>query len=140
MNSWVPRRAGARNTAPAASANVVAYNQTNPGLVNVSFGIVEVPVDSSTTLNKTIAVTNNGLVDVTYNVTYVDSTPVAGAAFTVGSGSPVTVPAGTTVTIPVTFAATGNLLKHVREASVALSLPSSRQWLTEKTGYAVLTP
>ena len=43
-------------------------------------------------------------------------------------------------TIPVTFTGTGNLLKHVREAAATATLPSARQWLTEKTGYAVLTP
>ena len=132
--------AGRIDITNATKANVVAYNQTDRGLVSMSFGIVEVPVDSSSTLSKTIAVTNKGAADVTYNVTYVDATPVAGATFTVGSGSPVTVTAGSTVSVPVTFTATGNLLKHVREASVALSLPSSRQWLTDKTGYAVLTP
>ncbi len=132
--------AGRIDITKASTASVVAYNQTDRGLVNMSFGIVEVPVDSSSTLSKTIAVTNKGAADVTYNVTYVDVTPVAGATFTVGSGAPVTATAGSTVTIPVNFTATGNLLKHVREASAPLSLPSSRQWLTEKTGYAVLTP
>ena len=47
---------------------------------------------------------------------------------------------GGTATVPVQFNATGSALKHTREASVALSLPSARQWLSEKTGYAVLTP
>jgi hypothetical protein len=124
----------------ASNAHVIAYNQSDPGLVNVSFGIVEVPVASTATLNKNIKVANKGLVPVTYNVTYVDATPVAGASFTVGTGSSVTVPAGGTATIQVTFNATGNLLRHVREAAVAASLPSARHWLTEKTGYAVLTP
>lgn len=134
--------AGRVDIANAASANVVAYNQTNRGLVSVSFGIVEVPVASTISLNKTIEVKNKGTASVTYNVAYVDATPVAGATFTVGTGAPVTVPAGGTATIPVTFDATGNLLKHVREASVPLQLPAgtSRHWLTEKTGYAVLTP
>ncbi len=134
--------AGRIDIANASAAHVVAFNQTDPGLVNVSFGIVEVPVASSVTLNKTIAIKNNGPDPVTYNVTYQDATPLAGATFTVGTGSPVTVPAGATVTIPVQFDATGSVLKHVREASVPLQLPAgtSRQWLTEKTGYAVLTP
>ena len=132
--------AGRVDIANASTANVVAFNQTDPGLVNVSFGIVEVPVASSTTLNKNIKVVNKGAVPVTYNVTYVDATPVAGASFTVGTGSPVTVPAGGNATIQVTFNATGNLLKHVREAALTVNLPSARHWLTEKTGYAVLTP
>jgi subtilisin family serine protease len=130
--------AGRIDAGTASLANVVAYNLTNPGLVNVSFGIVEVPVDSSITLNKTIAVTNNGLADVTYNVTYVDATPVTGATFTVPTS--VTVAAGQTQTFNVTFGATGNQLKHARDASAVANLPSARHWLTEKTGYVVLTP
>lgn len=139
---WGVSRVGAGrvDVTNASKANVVAYNQSDPGLVSMSFGIVEVPVASSVTLNKTLAVVNKGLVSVTYNVTYVDATPVAGATFTVGTGAPVTVPAGGTMTIPVTFAAIGNQLKHVREAALTVNLPSARHWLTEKTGYAVLTP
>lgn len=139
---WTTSRVGAGriDVINASTANVVAYNQTDPGLIDVSFGIVEVPVASSATLSKTIVVVNKGSAAVTYNVTYVDVSPVAGATFTVGSGSPVTVAVGGTATIPVTFAATGNLLKHVRDAAATVNLPSARQWLTEKTGYAVLTP
>ena len=130
--------AGRIDVTNAVAANVVAYNETNRGLVSVSFGIVEVPVDSTTVLNKSISVANKGSVDVEYAVSYFDVTPVAGAQFTVGSVPTITVPAGGTVTLPVTFTATGNLLRHVREAAVPGT--SGRQWLTEKTGYAVLTP
>jgi subtilisin family serine protease len=134
--------AGRIDIGNASAANVVAYNNTDRGLVNVSFGIVEVPVASSVTLNKAIAIKNNGTSSVTYNVSYQDATPLAGATFTVGTGAPVTVAAGATVTIPVQFDATGSMLKHVREASVPIQLPAgqNRQWLSEKTGYAVLTP
>ncbi len=124
----------------ASKANVVAYNLTDPRLVSMSFGIVEVPVAGSVTLNKTIAVVNKAATPVTYNVTYVDVTPVTGASFVVGNGSPVTINGNSTATIPVTFNATGSALKHVREAAATANLPSARHWLTEKTGYAVLTP
>ncbi len=129
---------GRVDIANASAANVVAYNVTDPGQINVSFGIVEVPVDSSSSLTKNIRLANKGAADVTYNITYVDATPLTGTSVTVGSS--VTVTAGNTATVPVTFGATGNLLKHVREASVPASLPSARQWLTEKTGYVVFTP
>ncbi len=143
-NEYGAGRAGAGriDVANAMKANVVAYNETDRGLVSVSFGIVEVPVAGTNVLSKNITVVNKGAVDVTYNLSYADATPVAGAAFTVGSGPSILVPAGGSVTVPVTFTGTGNLLKHVREASVPQQLPAgtSRQWLTEKTGYAVLTP
>jgi subtilisin family serine protease len=132
--------AGRVDVSTAVNANVIAYNATNRGLVSVSFGIVEVPVDSGVSLGKSITVTNKGTVDVTYNVTYADATPATGATFTVGTGAPITVAAGASVTVPVTFSATGNLLKHEREASAVASLTSARHWLTEKTGYAVFTP
>ncbi|MEO8346095.1 MAG: S8 family serine peptidase [Betaproteobacteria bacterium] len=133
--------AGRVDVGNAVLANVVAYN-ADPGLYSVSFGVVEVPVASTVSLTKNITVSNKGTVPVTYNLSYADATPVNGASFTVGSGGPITVPAGGTVSVPITFDATGNLLKHVREASVPLQLPAgtSRQWLTEKTGYAVFTP
>ena len=139
--------AGRIDIAHATLASVVAYNSTptDPrGLVSVSFGVVEVPVDGSSTISKSIDVTNHGTGNVTYDLAYTGVTPVAGATFTVGSGSPITVNAGQTVTIPVTFNAIGNQLKHVREAAVSATIPiappNDRQWLTEITGYAVLTP
>lgn len=138
--------AGRIDLAKAAQANVVAFNQTNPGLVSVSFGAVEVPVDSSTTLTKAIKIKNNSVSSVTYNVTYQDITPATGANFTV-PGAPITVAAGASGSFNVSFSATGNLLKHERDQSITdtqstgSSAPTnSRQWLTEKAGYAVLTP
>ena len=133
----------------ASQASVIAYNAVNRGLINVSFGSVEVPVDSGTSLTKSITISNKGSADVTYNLSYLDMTPVNGADFIVNDGNPttaVTVAAGSTVTFPVTFAANGSQLSHELEASVSTVTASvfgvnfPREWLTEKTGYAVLTP
>ncbi|MEY2526203.1 MAG: hypothetical protein QOE73_974, partial [Verrucomicrobiota bacterium] len=131
--------AGRNDVGLAAQASVVAYNGTDPNLVGVSFGVVETPVDSSSTLTKNITVTNKGTTNVTYNTSIQNDPAVAGTAFTLGSPS-FTVNAGTTMTIPVTFTATGNLLKHAREASVSGTQTNPRQWLTEAAGYAVFTP
>jgi hypothetical protein len=127
----------------AAVANVVAYNGTDPNLIGVSFGDVEVPVDGSRTLAKTIKVTNKGSSDVTYNITYVDSVAASGTTFTVPAS--ITVTAGSSGSFNVTFTATGNLLRHERDLSTSTSQATnfgtfSRQYLTEKAGYAVLTP
>src|SRR6202012_5998606 len=105
------------------------------------WGDVEVPVDGSVSIVKNLFVENKGASTVTYNVTYQDVTPVAGANFTVPST--LTVGAGSNATVPITFSATGNLLKHRRETSVSSNDPNfglHRQWLTEKGGYIVLTP
>jgi len=135
--------AGRIDLANAASANVVAYNGTDPNLIGVSFGAVEVPVDGSKTLTKTIKVVNKGSADVTYNLSYLDSVVASGATFTFPSS--ITVPAGSTGNFNVTFTATGNLLRHERDLSTGTAQATdfgtfSRQYLTEKAGYAVLTP
>lgn len=136
--------AGRIDLAKASTATVVAFDQidNSPG---VSFGAVEVPVDGSASLVKNVLVENKGVNNVTYNLSYQDVTPVAGANFTVPAN--ITVNAGASGTIPVTFSATGSSLKHARETSVSpiriyasFGFALDRQWLTEKTGYLVLKP
>ena len=77
--------AGRVDVANAAAANVVAYNGTDPNLIGVSFGVVEVPADGSKTLTKSIKVVNKGTADVTYNISYADSVAASGADFTLPS-------------------------------------------------------
>lgn len=127
----------------ASTANVVAYNGSDPNLIGVSFGAVEVPVDGSRTLTKSIRVVNKSAADVTYNITYLDSVAASGANFTLPTS--ITVPAASIGSFNVTFTATGNLLRHERDLSTSLTQATdfgtfSRQYLTEKAGYAVLTP
>jgi hypothetical protein len=132
--------AGRVDVGNAAAADVVAYNGTDPNLIGISFGVVETPVDSSKTLTKNITVTNKGATNRTYNLTIANDPSVTGATYSFPSGSSIAVNGGTTVSVPVQFTATGSTLKHVREASVAATQGSPRQWLTEAAGYAVLTP
>lgn len=131
--------AGRIDLTNAGNANVVAYNGTDSNLVGVSFGVVETPVDGSTSLTKNITVTNKGGTNVTYNTSVVTNPALAGTTFTLGSSS-FTVNAGSSTTVSVTFAATGSALKHAREGSVSATQGNPRQWLTESAGYAVLTP
>jgi hypothetical protein len=132
--------AGRIDLTKASTANVVAYNGTDPNLIGVSFGVVETPADTSRTLTKNISVVNKSAVPVTYNVTYQNVVPLTGATVSFPTNS-FTVNAGATFTVPVQLAVTGNQLKHAREASVTATLGgNSRQWLTETNGYAVFTP
>jgi len=138
--------AGRIDVGLAAAANVVAYNGSDPNLLGVSFGVVEVPVDGSTTLTKNITVTNKGATNITYNTSVANDPALTGGVFTVSPAN-FTVNAGTSTTITATFTGTGSTLRHAREASVAPtqggSTPTNgnpRQWLTEAGGYAVLTP
>jgi Subtilase family len=129
----------------AGNANVVAYNGTDPNLIGVSFGNVEVPVDGTRVLTKAIKVTNKGGSDVTYNITYSANTVASGAAYTFSAPS-ITVLAGTSNTFNVTLTVTGSALRHERDLSTSTTVPTQisgttpRQYLTEHAGYAVLTP
>jgi hypothetical protein len=141
--------AGRIDLANANNANVVAYNgsdvdsDSNPNQMGVSFGVVETPVDGSSSLPaKNITVVNKGTTNVTYNVGILNNNPsLPGAAFN-ATPSSITVPAGSSATVAVTFTATGSLLKHAKEAGVGLQLPGpqGRQWLTEAGGFVTLTP
>jgi hypothetical protein len=143
--------AGRIDLTNAANANVVAFNGSdldeddNPNLLGVSFGVVETPVNSSSELTKDILVRNKGASAVTYNLSIQNNPAVAGASFTFTGPTSITVNPGDTATVPVKFTATGNLLKHAREASVAFFQGTvfgnqTRHWLTEAAGYAVFTP
>lgn len=132
--------AGRIDVGNAARATAVAFESTDANRVGMSFGVVETPVDGSSTLTKDILLENKGTTKLKYTLTYQPVTPVPGANFH-ASPSNITIPAGTSKTIPVTFTAAGNKLKHARETSVADNqLGVSRQWLTETGGYAVFTP
>src|SRR5205085_671836 len=48
--------AGREDLAAGATANVIAYNGSDPNLIGVSFGVVETPVDGTRVLNKTVKV------------------------------------------------------------------------------------
>ena len=144
--------AGRIDLTNAANANVVAFNgsdldnESNPNQIGVSFGVVETPVNgTSTPPAKNITVENKGATDVTYtlSISQIGYSPaVAGASFSLPNGNSLTVNAGTTATVPVTFTATGNLLKHRKETGVGFQLPAvvGRQWLTEAAGYVNFTP
>ena len=137
--------AGRIDLTNAATANVVAFNGSDPDQLGVSFGVVEAPVTTKTIVNKAITVENKGSTKVTYNLSIQDNPALAGAVFSFPNGSSFTIPAGATKTIPIKFTATGSALKHAREASVTstqstTSGTAARQWLTEAAGYAVFTP
>jgi subtilisin family serine protease len=125
----------------ASSANVVAFNGTDSGLVSISFGVVQVPVDSAVHLVKNMIVRNKGSVAVNYNLSYQENGPAVGDSY-YGTTSPlnVTVPANGQIIVPIQFNATGNTLEHTKDPSVSFTQTNGRQYLTEKEGYVVLSP
>ncbi|MEY2564354.1 MAG: hypothetical protein QOH88_2547 [Verrucomicrobiota bacterium] len=138
--------AGRQDNNLAANASCVAFNGTDPGLVSISFGDVQVPVTSAVHLVKNMIVRNKTGAPVSYNLAYAENGPAVGDSY-YGTTSPTsfTVPANGQVVIPIQFNATGSTLNHAREAAVPNGQTTfagtlARTWLTEKAGYAVLTP
>lgn len=140
--------AGRIDLANANNANVVAFNgsdldsNSQPNQMGLSFGVVETPVNGSTSLTKNLTVENKGTINVTYNLSIVNNPGIPGATYSFPNGSSVTVNAGTTTTVPIQLNVTGSTIRHTKEASVSFQLPAvvGRQWLTEAGGYAVFTP
>ena len=66
--------AGRIDLANANNANVVAFNgsdldsDSHPNQMGVSFGVVETPVNGTSTLTKNITIENKGTTNVTYNL------------------------------------------------------------------------
>ena len=135
--------AGRIDLANANNANVVAYNGT-PGAnqMGVSFGVVETPVNGTSSLTKNITVVNKGANPVTYNLSIVNNPALPGATYSFPNANSVTVGAGSTATVPVQLNITGSALRHRKETGVSFQLPAvvGRQWLTEAGAYAVFTP
>ena len=135
---------------PASKANVIAYNADVPGAVSVSFGSVDVPIDSAfTPLVHTVNVVNKGATDQSFDVAFVSTgTDVPGVTFTVPPS--VTVPGttnsgGTTTdgaaTITVTLNADPTQMLHTHDPSIALVQSGAvREYKSEATGYITLTP
>lgn len=149
--------AGRIDLTAANNGHVVVFNTNEDGRVSVSFGNVEVPSDGSIQLSKEVTIRNKtpkknaqneDNPPTTYDVTYQSLSTVGDAAFS-APFSQVTVNAGEEVTFPVVFSATGQTLKHTKDASVSSSQTVAigsasgnvlRQTLSEVAGYGVFTP
>ncbi len=136
--------AGRMDLNKASASDVIIFNRTDSNLVSVSFGSVEVPVDGSVGITKNVTIRNKGTTDVAYtgSIQMLDS--VGDTNFSAPQ-SQVIAPAGKDVTFPLLMRATGNTLKHTRDASVSNGQAVvggflGRHWLSEATAYGVLTP
>jgi subtilisin family serine protease len=123
----------------ASSAQAVAYNSDDPGLVSVSFGSPE--ITGTTTLSKTVRVMNKGPSSVSYTLSYSANTDVDGVGFSFPGGTAVTVPAGGSQSFAVQMSANPAAMKHSHDATLSETQSGfSRHWLSEESGYIVLTP
>jgi hypothetical protein len=124
----------------ATRSDVTAFSGTDSNQIGLSFGVVEVPVDSTRTVTRSVVLLNEGANAVTYNVSLENVTLVPGASFTVSPAS-VTVNPGASVNVPIDCQALGSSLTHTREDTVDPTTNGNpRQWLAEQTGYVVFTP
>jgi subtilisin family serine protease len=131
----------------ASAANGVAFNGTDLGMVSLSFGVVDVPVDGAVHLVKNMIVRNKGTAPLTYSLSYQDNGPASDASVYYGTTHALnfTVAPGASEVVPIQFNATGNTVAHTRDPSASNGQATDfgtfgRQWLTEKCGYAVLSP
>jgi hypothetical protein len=143
-----PQRAGSgRIDVPDAfNTQVIAYNTDYPQFVNVSFGFPEVTAETTTSIARSVTLWNKGSTAVTYNVS-VDVINDNNAASFVPSVSSITVGAFDTAFIPInlnidmTVASPYNYSDDsLTRDSVSLGAPFSRHFLSEESGYLVLTP
>ena len=134
---YTPARVGAgRITLPnAASSDVIAFNAYDPYLTSISFGAVEVNGTAQTT--KLIKVVNKGNMPAKFTVTYEAYATVPGVSYTVTPAMVNLGPNGSTL-VSVKMTADAAQMKHTADPTVVLS--AGRSWLSEASGYVVLTP
>ncbi len=132
-----PARVGAgRADLPAATeSDVVAYNAGLPGAVSISFGVQE--VNGTATQTKRIRVVNKGAEELVYSVSYQSAVDMPGVEYTYSPAIVTLAPYGTAL-VDVTMTANAAQMKRVADSSV--NLAGARQWLSEESGYILLTP
>ncbi len=138
-----PMRVGAGRVdlGRAASSEVVAYAETDDGLVSVSFGSVEVL--GTTTMTRTVRIVNKGATPATYNLAYTPITTIPGVTYTL-SAPEITVAAGGSATVDVILSANAAQMKHAIDPTLSdtlefLEYELPRPWMSEASGYLALT-
>jgi subtilisin family serine protease len=134
--------------------NVIAYNSTDTGAVSVSFGSVQVPVESTVTLYKDFVISNkNGSLTapLTFHVAYEPNSSLLspGVSFSVvdTSGNPVTtvtLASGAQVHLQVKMTANGVQMNHTLDTTMynlqgTTYGPQPRYYMTEAGGNVTLS-
>lgn len=131
--------AGRIDLQDASHDDVIAYADDDTGGVGVSFGAPEVVGNAS--LTRTVRVANKGLVDASYDLSYVGLSDVPGVSYSFPDGPNITVPAGGSTTFRIELTATAALMKHVRDATMAATQGANpRYYQSEESGYVTFTP
>ncbi|HYF64441.1 MAG TPA: S8 family serine peptidase, partial [Herpetosiphonaceae bacterium] len=136
--SPVRQGAGRVELTKAADSDVVAYNDTDDGLVSLSFGAPQVV--TSGTYTKTVRVVNKGNTPMTYNLSVTDVVTAAGVLVTPAVNS-VTVAANSSSTFDVRMTVNANAMDRTIDPTLVTALGgNARHYLNEHTGYVKLTP
>ena len=131
-----PGRVGAgRVTLRNAASPAIAYNAADPQLVSVSFGAIE--VTNTLSLTRPIHIANKSAGEVAYSIEYTGYADMPGVSFTLAPTSVLLLPYSST-DISLTLHATATQMKHSRAPTVPGN--GGRSWLSEASGYVVLTP
>jgi subtilisin family serine protease len=140
-----PSRVGAGriDAVQATQTNVVAYDKAAPERVSVSFATLD--VTSTVTENKTIAVLNKGNSAATYTVTIEPVVAPPGITIAAASAQITVAADGGVVDLGLSLTANPAQMTRLRDATVAANQTASvgnvaRNWLSEASGYVVLTP
>ncbi len=132
--------AGRIDAATALSANVIAYDKVAPDRVSVSFQTTD--VDQALTEARTVTLRNLGATAITFDPAIDPAYVAPGTAVTVPATA-VTVPAGGSVDVTLQLSANPAQMTRARDATVGSTGIGStlpRQWLSETSGWLVLTP
>ncbi len=139
--------AGRVDAVDAAESQVIAYNQSDPGEVSLSFGLLQV-TGMNKVFAKNLVVENKGATDAQYNVFFderyfnngigIDVFDEFGAAI----ANPITVPAGGQVVLQVIAVIDGPALEFFGDPSVVFDQPFPiavlRSYFAEGGGYVWL--
>jgi uncharacterized repeat protein (TIGR01451 family) len=121
------------------NGEVIAYDKTNPALVSVSFGVVE--VGGTNAASRQITLRNMTANALTYNVAFDTVVDMTGAVFSV-SPATVNLAANGTATVTVTLNTDLSLMVQPNKHDLTVSEgeeETARHWLSEESGYITLS-
>jgi subtilisin family serine protease len=136
-----PNRVGAGrvNARDALGNEIIAFDQKEPGIVSVGFGVVEVA--NPLTRSRTIKLVNKGSSAASYDVAYQPITEVPGVVYELDRSS-VTVPAlgSATVRVGLRISNPAALRKTADPTIEKFNVGLPRQFLADASGRVVFSP
>ncbi len=132
--------AGRIDAARAAADSVIAFDQSAPERVSVSFATTDVAAARSE--RRAVQVANKGTASVTYDVSVVKSVSPPGTDVTAGALT-LTAAASQSAAVDLVLSADPSQMVRRRDPTVATTSPVAgvvRHWLSEASGYLLLTP